>query len=129
MQIRLHEIDMLQLHHMTAKKENAAWHSQKDNDGIDTFQCGRHTYNKLVRDDEYILHNIIRGNHNSSGPKATSEAFMRAGPRAYTHFEPLNVNAAIVCSGGLCPGLNNVIREVVNTLHYQYGVNSVRGIM
>lgn len=125
-EIRLHDIDMLQSHHNSANKPNEAWHNPKD---ADAFQCGQHKYNKLVTDDEYILHNIIRGKHNSSGASAKSEAFMRAGPRAFTHFDPLNVNAAIVCSGGLCPGLNNVIREIVDTLHYQYGVNSVRGIM
>ena len=38
-------------------------------------------------------------------------------------------NAAIVTCGGLCPGLNNVIREVVHTLTYMYGVNKVWGIV
>lgn len=35
---------------------------------------------------------------------------------------------AIVTCGGLCPGLNNVIRELVHCLHYQYGANNVWGI-
>jgi hypothetical protein len=36
--------------------------------------------------------------------------------------------AAIVTCGGICPGLNNVIRELVFTLHYSYGVEAVYGI-
>lgn len=35
---------------------------------------------------------------------------------------------AIVTCGGLCPGLNNVIRELVHSLHYLYGVKKVLGV-
>ena len=49
--------------------------------------------------------------------------------RALTHFNPEKVNAAIVTCGGLCPGLNNVIRELVHSLHYLYNVNSVIGVV
>jgi 6-phosphofructokinase 1 len=45
------------------------------------------------------------------------------------HFDPSKVNAAIVTAGGLCPGMNNVIREIVHTLHYQYQVKSVLGVI
>lgn len=38
------------------------------------------------------------------------------------HFDPMIVNAAIVTCGGLCPGLNNVVREIVNTLCSAYGI-------
>jgi hypothetical protein len=38
------------------------------------------------------------------------------------------VKAAIVTCGGLCPGLNNVIREVVDTLYYCYGVDTIIGV-
>lgn len=36
----------------------------------------------------------------------------RAGPRKQIYFEPREVKAAIVTCGGLCPGLNDVIRQV-----------------
>lgn len=36
--------------------------------------------------------------------------------------------ACIVTCGGLCPGLNTVIREIVSGLYYMYGVNKVIGI-
>jgi 6-phosphofructokinase 1 len=35
--------------------------------------------------------------------------------------------AGIVTCGGLCPGLNDVIRSVVMNLHHQYGVPKVYG--
>lgn len=55
-------------------------------------------------------------------------AFELAGPRRSIFFEPARVKAAIVTCGGLCPGINNVIRTLVNELHYAYGVHSVLGI-
>ncbi|EFJ05670.1 hypothetical protein SELMODRAFT_187341 [Selaginella moellendorffii] len=51
----------------------------------------------------------------------------RAGPRAWIYFHPMTVRAAIVTCGGLCPGLNDVIRQVVYTLE-TYGVTDILGI-
>lgn len=53
--------------------------------------------------------------------------FERAGPRAKLYFKPEEVRAGIVTCGGLCPGLNNVIRSLVLELHYGYGVRSILG--
>ncbi|MCA9234997.1 MAG: ATP-dependent 6-phosphofructokinase [Planctomycetales bacterium] len=50
------------------------------------------------------------------------------GPREQIFFRPEEVKAAIVTCGGLCPGLNNVIRGIVQELQYNYGVNHVLGI-
>lgn len=44
------------------------------------------------------------------------------------YFEPDEVTACIVTCGGLCPGLNTVIRELVCSLDYLYGVKRVFGI-
>lgn len=44
------------------------------------------------------------------------------------YFESDEVQACIVTCGGLCPGLNTVIREIVCGLHYMYGVDQVVGI-
>jgi 6-phosphofructokinase 1 len=55
-------------------------------------------------------------------------AFERAGPREQIFFEPAQSKVAIVTCGGLCPGLNNVIRSVYLQLHYHYGVPAVLGI-
>ncbi|CAL0327314.1 unnamed protein product [Lupinus luteus] len=54
--------------------------------------------------------------------------FRRAGPRQKVYFKSDDVHACIVTCGGLCPGLNTVIREIVCGLSYMYGVNKVLGI-
>jgi len=53
--------------------------------------------------------------------------FELAGPRAKLFFDPKKTRAAIVTCGGLCPGLNNVIRSLFLELHYGYGVGEVLG--
>lgn len=50
-----------------------------------------------------------------------------AGPREKIYFEPAKVVGGIVTCGGLCPGLNDVIRSVVMSLHHHYGVPKVYG--
>jgi hypothetical protein len=58
----------------------------------------------------------------------TPEFCYRAGPRGSIYFEPTEVHAAIVNCGGLCPGINDVVRSVVNTLEVGYGVKNISGI-
>lgn len=55
-------------------------------------------------------------------------SFEKAGPRDHLYFEPAKTKVAIVTCGGLCPGLNNVIRSLVNHLHYRYSVRRIVGI-
>ncbi|WP_431125865.1 ATP-dependent 6-phosphofructokinase [Flagellimonas flava] len=52
----------------------------------------------------------------------------KAGPRQSIFFDPKETTAAIVTCGGLCPGINNVIRGVVMALHYFYGIKRIVGI-
>lgn len=54
--------------------------------------------------------------------------FEAAGPRKTIYHDPAWTRAAIVNCGGLCPGINDVIKAVVNTLWYQYGVRNIFGI-
>jgi 6-phosphofructokinase 1 len=49
------------------------------------------------------------------------------GPREYIYFDPSRTRAGIVTCGGLCPGLNNVIRGLVLELADNYGVADVVG--
>ena len=53
--------------------------------------------------------------------------FELAGPRAKLFFDGKKTRAGIVTCGGLCPGLNNVIRSLFLELHYGYGVREVLG--
>lgn len=56
------------------------------------------------------------------------DAFEIAGPRELLYFDPTQVRAAIVTCGGLCPGLNTVIRALVMQLWHRYGCRYIEGI-
>uniref|UniRef100_A0A7N0THT3 ATP-dependent 6-phosphofructokinase n=1 Tax=Kalanchoe fedtschenkoi TaxID=63787 RepID=A0A7N0THT3_KALFE len=77
----------------------------------------------FVNIDDTVAENIVV--HKSS-PRGVH--FRRAGPRQRVYFESDEVHACIVTCGGLCPGLNTVIREIVCGLYQIYGVNEVLGI-
>jgi 6-phosphofructokinase 1 len=51
-----------------------------------------------------------------------------AGPRREIYFKPEDTCCAIVTCGGLCPGINDVIRSIVMQAHYTYGVRQILGI-
>lgn len=73
----------------------------------------------FVSESETIMVDIIASDNETT----MSREFMRCGPRKVLAFHPKNqVKACIVTCGGLCPGLNNVIRELVITLIKVYGV-------
>ncbi|MDA3957069.1 ATP-dependent 6-phosphofructokinase [Oceanispirochaeta sp.] len=51
-----------------------------------------------------------------------------SGPMSKLYFDPKNTRAAIITCGGLCPGLNDVIRAVTMVLWYRYGVRDILGL-
>jgi 6-phosphofructokinase 1 len=50
-----------------------------------------------------------------------------AGPRSKIYFDPSKLRCALVTCGGLCPGLNDIIRAIVLELFYGYGVRNICG--
>jgi 6-phosphofructokinase 1 len=60
--------------------------------------------------------------------KIMPRGFELAGPRARSFFMAKNVHAAIVTCGGLCPGLNAVVRGIVHQLWFRYGCHRITGI-
>ena len=54
--------------------------------------------------------------------------FELAGPRKNIYFDPSKLRCALVTCGGLCPGLNDIIRSIVLELYHQYGVRHIHGI-
>lgn len=54
--------------------------------------------------------------------------WLLAGPRKCLYFQPSKVKAAIVTCGGLCPGLNVVVREIYINLNLHYGCPEIWGI-
>ena len=78
---------------------------------------------RFVRDEEHSLvdsnlHDIKKFLDEGKGPP-TMEL---AGPREKIYFEPSNLKCGIVTCGGICPGLNDVIRSIVMSLFHHYGV-------
>jgi len=61
-------------------------------------------------------------------PPSPEVLFEKAGPREHLFFNPRQTTAAIVTCGGLCPGLNNVIRSAFLELYFNYGVRRILGI-
>jgi 6-phosphofructokinase 1 len=79
-----------------------------------------------VRDDEYVIYDL----HFSRGeekPFKERGLLEKAGPRDKIYFDPSVVHAGIVTCGGLCPGLNEVIRAIVMSLWHDYGVRRISG--
>ncbi|PIE72012.1 MAG: diphosphate--fructose-6-phosphate 1-phosphotransferase [Deltaproteobacteria bacterium] len=60
--------------------------------------------------------------HNGEPP-----VFELAGPREKIFFDPEVLRCGIVTCGGLCPGLNDVIRAIVLQLYHHYGVKTIYG--
>ena len=84
-------------------------------------------HTSYVGDDQYILYDIAVTRGVSEPGFDRSNLVEKAGPREKIYFEPANVHAGIVTCGGLCPGLNDVIRAIVMTLWYRYGVKRISG--
>lgn len=76
--------------------------------------------NRTVSDDVRIPERIEVG-------ASPGLQFELAGARSQLYFDPRQTRAGIVTCGGLCPGLNNVIRSLFLELHFGYGVAEVVG--
>ncbi|KAG0492419.1 hypothetical protein HPP92_005817 [Vanilla planifolia] len=95
----------------------------------------REQYNGYINNNDRVLLKVIKYSSPSSAgaecidPDCTwvEQWIHRAGPRKEIYFGPGDVNATIVTCGGLCPGLNDVIRQIVITLE-MYGVKKIMGI-
>lgn len=62
------------------------------------------------------------------GEETCNLSFELAGPRHGLFFDPTKTSAAVVTCGGLCPGINNIIRSLVQELMLNYGLTRVLGI-
>jgi len=81
-----------------------------------------------VGEDESVIDVIYVNSPRAVAKKLKSRQWLRAGPQEFIYFNPPQVNAAIVTCGGLCPGLNNVIAAIADSLLSRYKVNKVWGI-
>ena len=82
-------------------------------------------YAKFISDDDCVLGDVLLKAH--AGPREVT-GYMRAGPRSELHFDPKETRAAIVTCGGLCPGLNSIVKNLVTILEGHYGIQKIYGV-
>lgn len=81
-----------------------------------------------VEDSEFIRYNIYASLGEGGEPLTNADIMEKAGPRQKIYFSPNYVHAAIASCGGICPGINDVIRAIVRCLWTRYGVRRISGI-
>ena len=83
---------------------------------------------QFVGDEERILyHAALADIQGYLGSGEHPPSFEMAGPRRRLFFDPSKLKCGIVTCGGLCPGLNDVIRSIALCLFHHYGVRTVFG--
>ena len=80
-----------------------------------------------VQDSSFVRTAVNVYDTSKNDPLDSSNLMQKAGPREYIYFSPNEVKAGICTCGGLCPGLNDVIRAVVRCLWNRYGVRDIQG--
>ncbi len=80
----------------------------------------------FVPDGEGVPVETLRSRIESAAPDAP-RYFELAGPRDALYFDPAELTCGIVTCGGLCPGLNDVIRGLTIQLEKTYGVRRILG--
>jgi 6-phosphofructokinase 1 len=83
---------------------------------------------RFTNDEGRVLyHSTLDGMKPWLDKSSAPPAMETAGPRRMLFFDPSALACGIVTCGGLCPGLNDVIRAVVRSLRLHYGVNKIYG--
>jgi 6-phosphofructokinase 1 len=90
--------------------------------------ASRKTNEHSVGEDDRVLYHDTHASVVASGlAPAELPGFEPAGPRQKIFFDPAKLRVGIVTCGGLCPGINNVIRGLVMELSFHYGVQRIYG--
>jgi 6-phosphofructokinase 1 len=88
-----------------------------------------HEGGRFVSDEDKILvDDALKSVSSALARNEPLAAFESAGPRRTIFFDPANTCCAIVTCGGLCPGLNDVVRGLVLQAYDRYGLRKVYGI-
>jgi len=89
---------------------------------------GRKTNVHYVEEDDRVLFHDTASLMAAAGMSVDAlPGFEPAGPRREIFFDPPKMRVGIVTCGGLCPGVNNVIRGLVMELTFHYGVQRIYG--
>ncbi|MFT4187823.1 MAG: ATP-dependent 6-phosphofructokinase [Aeromicrobium sp.] len=78
-------------------------------------------------DDRVLFDDTLRLIGERGVPLEELPSFEAGGPRARLFFDPAATKVGIVTCGGLCPGLNDVIRALTLALYERYGVTDITG--
>jgi 6-phosphofructokinase 1 len=79
-------------------------------------------------EDKILLDDSLTTVSNALAHNELPAAFELAGPRRKLFFDPAKSSCAIVTCGGLCPGINDVIRGLTMQAYNRYGVRKIYGI-
>ena len=84
---------------------------------------------RYVSDDDRTLYStrVSGGTQHGAGDNGGPATFELAGPREHIYFDPTKTRCGIVTCGGLCPGINDVIRALALQLYHCYGVRIIYG--
>jgi 6-phosphofructokinase 1 len=92
------------------------------------FVADRHTNEHYVSEDDRVLyHDTVSDLTGRAGSPEAWSSFEPGGPRRELYFAPGGTKVGIVTCGGLCPGLNDVIRAIVMELALHYGIAEATG--
>jgi 6-phosphofructokinase 1 len=81
----------------------------------------------FLNPDELVAGHIIKNDSKAATRHQEIESCVRGNATKSIYWEPSTVKAALVTCGGLCPGLNSIIREVTTCLWFDYGVRDIVG--
>ena len=102
---------------------------------LDVDSLGECKINSPIRNREFVDPcERILATENANLLKSVTErigrtpSFERAGPHRKIFHDPAWSRVGIVTAGGLCPGLNNVIKGLVEILSFDYGIKNIFGI-
>ena len=74
------------------------------------------------------IHSELFQKYNECVKADDGQLYIRGGPRYHIALDNVSIKACIMSCGGLCPGINVVIRELVMALKYNYGVTEIYGV-
>jgi len=89
---------------------------------------GKSSQDFISEDDRVLLDVNLNNIKTTISEGKTPLSFEKAGPRKNIYFDTSKLKCGIVICGGLCPGLNDVIRSVVHELYFRYQVENIFGI-
>ena len=95
---------------------------------LSAFLQDRRTNEHYVAEDDRVLyHDTVSDMTGRDGAAGVWPSFEPGGPRRELFFAPGTTKVGIVTCGGLCPGLNDVIRALVMELAEHYGIGDATG--